>query len=75
MIEIEEVILDPVNAFRSPDQILRSRNLTREQKMDLLCLWEFEARQLTKTKGENGGMNNSSVLSKILKAIDKLDRN
>ena len=42
----EKALLDPTSAFTSPEQVLTSAELSREQKIEILHRWEYDARAL-----------------------------
>ena len=42
----EKTLLDPASAFTSPEQVLTSAELSREQKIKILHRWEYDARQM-----------------------------
>jgi hypothetical protein len=49
----EKALLDPASAFTSPEQVLTSAELSREQKIEILHRWEYDARQLEVAEEEN----------------------
>ena len=46
-IELKRARLVPSSVFASPDEVLRSGQLTRAQKVAILRRWEFDARPTT----------------------------
>jgi hypothetical protein len=38
----EKALLDPASAFTSPEQVLTSAELSREQKIEILHRWEYD---------------------------------
>ena len=49
----EKALLDPASAFTSPEQVLTSAELSREQKIEILHRWEYDARQMEVAEEEN----------------------
>jgi hypothetical protein len=44
--DIEKAIIDPASTFRNPQQVVESNKLSREQKLQILRRWEYDAREL-----------------------------
>jgi hypothetical protein len=49
----EKALLDPASAFTMPEQVVTSTELSREQKIEILHRWEYDARQLGVAEEEN----------------------
>jgi hypothetical protein len=49
----EKALLDPASAFTMPEQVVTSAELSREQKIEILHRWEYEARELEVAEEEN----------------------
>ncbi len=71
----DDMLLDPADAFNSPEQVLDTEQLTREQKVQILRRWDDDTRQLLTAQSE--GMTSrdgaSDVLKRIQQALEKLD--
>lgn len=70
--DMEQALLDPGSVFGSPEAVLVSGALSRDQKIEVLRRWEYDA-------SENGvaleeGMRNgeSELLRRILLALGEL---
>ena len=70
--DLEKARLDPGSVFASPEQLCESPGLSREQKIDLLQRWAEDARELEVAEEEGMGGGESSLLSRILTALDSL---
>jgi hypothetical protein len=46
MIDVKKALLDPSAVFREPDEVVESKLLNREQKIEILRRWEYEVREL-----------------------------
>lgn len=73
--KFDDMLLDPADAFDSPDQVLNTGELSREQKVQILRRWDDDTRQLLTAQSE--GMTSSDGASEILKriqdALEQLD--
>lgn len=65
--EIKEALLNPAAAFKSPEEIIRAAELSREQKIELLRRWEYDARELQVADDE--GMTSAKPQAVTLDAI------
>jgi len=72
MVDIEKAFLDPSSVFSVPGDVLSAEGLTREQKIEILKRWEYDARELEVATEENMAGSNSSCLQDIIKALDEL---
>lgn len=72
MIDYDKALLDPASVFGTPDKVIAEGSLTREQKIDILLRWEYDARELEVATEENMGGAKPSCLDKVLKALNDL---
>ncbi|MCC6713411.1 MAG: hypothetical protein IT344_08620 [Candidatus Dadabacteria bacterium] len=72
MVDIERALLNPSAVFSAPEDVLSAGGLTREQKIDILKRWEYDARELEVATEENMPGSKPSRLRTILKALDEL---
>ncbi len=72
MIDIEKALLDPSSVFSVPEDVLSAEGLSREQRIEILKRWEYDARELEVATEENMPGSNSSCLQDIINALDKL---
>jgi hypothetical protein len=70
----EKALLDPASAFTSPEQVLTSAELSREQKIEILHRWEYDARQLEVAEDENmlSDSDQPDILDDILRCLHAL---
>lgn len=71
--DINKAMLDPASVFASPEEIFRAKALTREQKIKILRVWEYDARELEVAEEENMGGGPPDRLGDILKVLHQLD--
>lgn len=76
MIDIEKAKLDPSGVFASPKDVLAENDLTRDQKIDILRRWGYDAKELAVAEEENmpaSETNNGSALyDEIIQALHAL---
>jgi hypothetical protein len=70
--DLEKARLDPGSVFASPEELCESSALSREQKIDLLQRWADDARELDLAEEEGMAGGESSMLSRIVSALDSL---
>lgn len=70
---IERALLDPASVYASPAAVLEDASLDREQKIDILRRWEYDARELEVAEEENMGGGPPDMLDQILEALNRLN--
>ena len=73
MIDLERALLVPSIVFKTPEEVLQSEELSREQKIEILRRWEYDARELQVAEEENMVGSNSDILDQIMRALLRLD--
>ncbi len=67
-------MLDPALVFRGPEDLLERDELTREQKIEILHRWKFDAVQLQVAEEENMRSEQpSDILDRVLQALHALN--
>jgi len=46
MKDIEKALLNPAIVFKTPEEVVDSGDLSREQKIEILRRWEYDLREL-----------------------------
>ena len=74
MIVYEKALRDPTSAFASPEQVLTSTELSREQKIEVLHRWEYDVRELEVAEEENmlSTSDQPDILGEILRCLHAL---
>lgn len=72
MSRFKRALLDPSRVFDTPNDIINDESLTRNQKIEILRRWEYDARELQVAEEENMQGTNGKLLDEILKAIHEL---
>ncbi len=70
--DLDKARLDPTAVFPSPEAVVEHPRLAREQKIDILERWEYDARQLEVAEAENLGGGEPSMLERVLQALAAL---
>ena len=55
MTDIDKAMLDPTAVFRTPEEVLLREDMTREQKVEVLRRWTYDARNLEVAEEEKIG--------------------
>lgn len=73
--KFDDMLLDPADAFDSPDQVLNTGQLSREQKVQILRRWDDDTRLLltAQSEGMRAGDGAAEVLKRIQDALERLD--
>jgi len=73
-IDLEAAMRDPAAVFASPEAVAAHPGLTREQKIEILRLWEYDASEaeVATEEGMPGGGDGSELLRQIILALDGL---
>lgn len=72
MTNIDQALLDPTSVFSAPEDVLKAKDLTRGQKIEILRRWEYDARELEVAADENMIGSNSDLLDRVLKSLAEL---
>ena len=74
MIDLKKAILDPARVFKEPQEVVACDELTRDQKIEILRRWEYDARQLEVAEEEAGmEVRQPEMFDLILQALRALD--
>jgi hypothetical protein len=72
MIDVEKAKLDPTSVFAHPKDVLTAQ-LSREQKIDILRRWAYDAREIEIADQENmGGRPIADPLDEVLRCLKEL---
>jgi hypothetical protein len=70
--DYDQALLTPERIFEDPMDVVVTRSLTAEQKMEVLKRWESGAQAMDVAAGENMTGGERSRLGEVRKAIDAL---
>ena len=68
----EDRILNPAEFYARPMEVVNDEDLTREQKIEILRKWEYEARELGVAEEENMSGGPPNRLGEVLEALSAL---
>ncbi|HEY2987561.1 MAG TPA: hypothetical protein VGL11_07530 [Candidatus Binatia bacterium] len=69
MIDFEKALVDPGIVFKTPQDVVRSDDLSRDQKIQVLRRWEYDARELQVAEEENMPGPQPVTLDMVLAAL------
>jgi len=72
MVDVEKALLDPGLVFKTPDEVVVSNELSREQKINILRRWEYDARELEVAEEEGMKGPKFVTLDDVLRALRSL---
>jgi hypothetical protein len=70
--KLQQALDDPSSVFAAPADVVRSEEVSREQKIQILRRWEYEARALEVAQDENMMGGPGSRLAEVLDALHSL---
>ena len=72
MTDIKRALVDPAAVFRTPQGVLDARDLSRQQKIEILRRWEYDVREVLVAEEENMPGPLGVGLDEVLKALHAL---
>ncbi len=73
MIDVKKAMLDPTMVFEDPMDVVANDELTRDQKVEILRRWEYDARQLEIAEEEAGmAVRRPEMFDLVLQALHTL---
>jgi hypothetical protein len=69
---LEQGLWDPSATFVSPEEVLARADITRDQKIEILKLWEYDAAEAEVATEEGMPGAGDSLLRRILVALSEL---
>ena len=73
MIDVNKAMLDPTMMFKDPKDVVANVELTRDQKIEILRRWEYDARQLEVAEEEAGmAVRRPEMFDLVLQALHTL---
>ncbi len=74
MIDVNTAMLDPTMVFKDPKDVVANVELTRDQKIEILRRWEYDARQLEVAEEEAGmAVRQPDMFDRVVQALHALD--
>ena len=74
MIDVKKAMLDPTSVFKDPEEVVvASDELNRNQKIEILRRWEYDARQLEVAEEEAGmAVRRPDMFDRVVQALHAL---
>jgi len=72
MTDFETALLNPADVFKTPDEVVQRSDLSRDQKIQILRRWEYDARELQVAEEESMTGPVATGLDTILAALRSL---
>ena len=73
MIDVKKAMLDPTSVFKDPEEVVASDELNRDQKIEILRRWEYDARQLEVAEEEAGmAVLRPEMFDRVVQALHTL---
>ena len=74
MIDVTKAMLDPTMVFKEPKDVVASNELTRDQKIEILRRWKYDAQQLEVAEDEAGmAVRRPEMFDRVVQALHLLD--
>ncbi len=74
MIDVTKAMLDPTMVFKEPKDVVASKELTRDQKIEILRRWKYDAQQLEVAEDEAGmAVRRPEMFDRVVQALHTLD--
>ena len=74
MIDLKKAMLAPTMVFKDPKDVVANVELTRDQKIEILRRWEYDARQLEVAEEEAGmAVRRPEMFDRVVQALHALD--
>ena len=70
--EYEDALLDPASVFASPEEVVGRTDLTKDQKVEILRRWEYDASEIAVAEEEGMADGKPLLLHRVLEALDTL---
>ena len=71
-VDMDQALLDPGSIFGAPEELLLHEGFSREEKIDLLRRWEYDASENCVALEEGMPGDETDLLRRILLALDHL---
>ena len=74
MTDVTKAMLVPTMVFKEPKDVVVNNELSRQQKIEILCRWEYDARALEVAEEEAGmAVRRPEMFDLVVQALHMLD--
>ncbi len=70
--QLRKILFDPAAAYASPAEIVADQNLTKEDKIEILRRWEYDACEMSVAGDEGMAAVDGELLRQIISALTSL---
>lgn len=71
-LDYDKALLDPASVFETPEEILERTDLSREQKIEILRRWEYDATEVAVAEEEGMVGDKPLMLRRVVLALEQL---
>jgi hypothetical protein len=71
-IDLNQALLDPASVFATPEDVLARSDLTKEQKIDILRRWEYDANEDAVAEEEGMQSERPLMVRRVMLALEEL---
>jgi hypothetical protein len=71
-VDLDKMMLDPESVFATPEEVRDHPALTKEQKIEILRRWAYEASELAVAEEEGMAKDEAIGLARILGVLNEL---
>ncbi len=71
-VDVDQALLNPASVFATPEAVLLHDGLSKQQKIEILRRWEYDASENCVAVEEGMPDGESNLLRRILLALDRL---
>mgnify|MGYP003571186566 CR=1 FL=1 len=71
-IDYEKALLDPADVFKTPEEVLQHGELSKEQKIEILRRWEYDASEVAVAEEEGMQGEKPLMLRRVALALEEL---
>ena len=73
MIDVKQAMLNPTSVFMDPTDVVADEDLSRDQKVEILHRWEYDARELEVAEEEAGmAVRRPDMFDRVVQALHTL---
>jgi len=72
MVDMDMALSDPGSVFATPEALLRHESLSKQQKIEILRRWEYDASETCVAVEEGMPGDETDLLRRVLLALDQL---
>ena len=74
MIDLNQAMLNPTSVFKDPKDVVANGEITRDQKIEILRRWEYDAREMEVAEEEAGmAVLRPEMFDLVVQALHMLD--